>query len=374
MASLLSKPCPLDGSELLLTCGWYARPSKPDVEWAYCPRCDAAFQRWEEPEIGKQTMFTWKRKGQDLVLVDEDRAKVQEFLKCDWEMEQANMLHGVRSFLEHRFRKEQRCPCDGGGPIPMVAELPYHSGSAVRSYWCVYCGLLFAFLMDKDYGWQSVASFSWDKEKRQFVLYKNYGKKMDLDLIQERVATLSQDELMSRKSKNPNLKKWWQILLAVVLLTGLGVWLWLLWLERSYREEPYSLIEDGLYLGSAVAEPPPGTKAVLNLCGRKDPYVVDNLLWGPILESGKDPDLAWLRRMVEFIDTQQRAGNITFIHCMAGMNRSGMVVTAYLMFKHNWSRDQALDFVQSKRPQIQPNPSLLRLLSEWEKELSEQEK
>jgi protein-tyrosine phosphatase len=162
-------------------------------------------------------------------------------------------------------------------------------------------------------------------------------------------------------------------LLAVLILAGLGVWLRLLWLERSYREEPYSRIEETLYLGGSVAEPPPpGTTAVLNLCGRKDPYPVDALLWEPILEGGKEPDLAWLRRMVEFIDIQQRVGRVTYVHCMAGMNRSGMVATAYLMFKHNWNRDQALEFVQSKRPQVQPNPALMRLLSEWEQNLKDQ--
>jgi protein-tyrosine phosphatase len=73
--------------------------------------------------------------------------------------------------------------------------------------------------------------------------------------------------------------------------------------------------------------------------------------------------------MVKFIDSQQRAGNVTFVHCLAGMNRSGMVVTAYLMFKHHWNREQALKFVQSKRPQVQPNPQLMRLLADWEKTL-----
>jgi protein-tyrosine phosphatase len=166
------------------------------------------------------------------------------------------------------------------------------------------------------------------------------------------------------------MKKYRYLLFAIPLLAGIGVWLWLSWLERSYRDAPYSLIEDGLYVGSSVDAPPPGTKALLNLCGRKDAYKVDALLWEPILEGGKDPDVAWLRRMVEFIDEHQRAGRTTFVHCMAGMNRSGMVVTAYLMSRHNWGRDQALKFVQSKRPQIQPNPSLMRLLAEWEKELN----
>jgi hypothetical protein len=185
---LFSKPCPLDGSALVLTCGWYARPSKPDVESAYCPRCDVAFQLWTEPEAGKQTMFTWKRKGKDLVLVDDDRAKVQEFLKYGWEVEQANMLQDVRRFLQQRFSKKQRCPCDGSGPIPMAGELPYLPGSTVRFYWCAGCGGLFAFLMDKDYGWQSVCTFRWDKKLGGFLLRDKYGTKADFDLIQECAA------------------------------------------------------------------------------------------------------------------------------------------------------------------------------------------
>src|ERR1700737_777078 len=106
---------------------------------------------------------------------------------------------------------------------------------------------------------------------------------------------------------------------AAILLAGLGVWFWLLWLERSYQEEPYTLIEDNLYVGGSVDVPPPGTKAVLNLCGRKDPYPVDALLWEPILEGGKDPDLDWLRRMVKFIDTQQRAGVPPYVPRMVGI-------------------------------------------------------
>jgi len=190
MRSIFSDPCPLDGSKLVCTCGYYARPSKPDIEWGYCPRCDAAFQLWNEPAVGKQTMFTWKRKGNNLTLVDEDQARAQEFRKFGWEKEQARMLDCVRWFLKERFGKRQCCPNDGGD-IPLVAEFPYQPGNTVRFYRCVYCGLwLWAYLMDKDYGWQCVASFTWDKEKTRYVLRKKDGKKANLDLIQERAASL----------------------------------------------------------------------------------------------------------------------------------------------------------------------------------------
>ena len=71
-------------------------------------------------------------------------------------------------------------------------------------------------------------------------------------------------------------------LLLAVLAASLGVWLWLLWLERSYREAPYSLIEEGLYVGRYVSEPPPGTEAVVNLCESEDSYQVGVCLWEPI--------------------------------------------------------------------------------------------
>jgi len=156
-------------------------------------------------------------------------------------------------------------------------------------------------------------------------------------------------------------------LLAVVLFGSIGTWLWL---ERSSDEAPYSLIEDRLYVGGAVAVPPPGTNAVLNLCQQEDPYHVAIHLWEPI-DGSQTPGIDWLRRVVAFIDAQRFAGFTTYVHCSAGMNRSGMVVIAYLMFRHSWTRDQALAFARSKRPQIQPNPTLLQLLAEWEGALKE---
>jgi hypothetical protein len=159
-------------------------------------------------------------------------------------------------------------------------------------------------------------------------------------------------------------------LLVAVLLICLAAWLGLLWLEDSYRERPYARIEEGLYLGESVSKPPPGTRAVVNLCGREDPYAVEALLWEPILEARKpEPDLEWLRRVVGFIADQRRAGRTTYVHCLAGVNRSAMVVTAYLMAEHGWGRDEALAFVRLRRPQARPNPALMRLLEEWEQTL-----
>jgi Dual specificity phosphatase, catalytic domain len=158
--------------------------------------------------------------------------------------------------------------------------------------------------------------------------------------------------------------------MVALLIGSVGAWFVLRWFEQSY-DRPFCRVEDGLYIGSSVQVPPPGTKAVVNLCGHEDSYHVEASLWEPIFEyGGKEPDLEWLGRVVEFIVQQRRAGRTVYVHCMAGMNRSGAVVTAYLMQEHGWSRDQALAFLQKKRSVVQPNPTLMRLLADWERALT----
>jgi hypothetical protein len=158
--------------------------------------------------------------------------------------------------------------------------------------------------------------------------------------------------------------------LAIVIAGSLGVQLWLRWPGPS-DEQPFSRVEEGLYLGSSVSQPPPGTLAVVNLCGLKDPYPAEASLWEPILEGGSEPDLAWLCRVVEFIAAQRRAGRTTYVHCMAGVNRSAAGVAAYLMQEHGWSRDKALSFLKEKRPIVHPDPTLTQLLADWQHALKE---
>jgi len=159
------------------------------------------------------------------------------------------------------------------------------------------------------------------------------------------------------------------VALAIVIAGSLGV----LWRRRpeQFLELPFCRVEEGLYLGSSVDQPPPGTKAVVNLCGRKDPYPAAASLWEPVYEGGSEPDLAWLRRAVAFIAAQRRAGRTTYVHCMAGMNRSAAVVAASLMEEHGWSRDKALGVLKEVRPIVQLNASLTQLLAEWEHALQD---
>jgi hypothetical protein len=160
-------------------------------------------------------------------------------------------------------------------------------------------------------------------------------------------------------------------LLGLLLAGGLAAWVVLRHLEPSspVGGPNYSLIEDGLYMGGRVREPPPGTEAVLNLCRLPDRYRTEVHLEKGIRDAAPAPDLDWLREAVAWVDAQRRAGRTTFVHCRAGVSRSGMVVVAYLMFKYRWGREQALAFVRQRRDVVRPNLAFLELLDEWERTL-----
>jgi hypothetical protein len=163
-----------------------------------------------------------------------------------------------------------------------------------------------------------------------------------------------------------------RVLLAVLLLGTVGAWFVLSAIERSHEPGPnYTLIEDGLYMGGWLEAPPPRTGAVLSLCRVADPYKCDSHLSEPIVDSEPAPDLDWLRRVVKFIDAKRRAGVTTYVHCRNGISRAGMVTTAYLMFEHGWTRDKALAFIRTKRPQVRPNPAFMERLLDWERALKE---
>ena len=57
-------------------------------------------------------------------------------------------------------------------------------------------------------------------------------------------------------------------------------------------------------------------------------------------------------------------------HCYAGVSRSSSVAIAYLMFVHNLSLRQALEFAHSKRNIIRPNPGFLNALQMFEQKIN----
>lgn len=54
--------------------------------------------------------------------------------------------------------------------------------------------------------------------------------------------------------------------------------------------------------------------------------------------------------VVEHIDNVITSGGDVLVHCAAGQQRSAAVVAAYLMYTAGMSRQQAIDFIKSKKP------------------------
>ena len=58
-------------------------------------------------------------------------------------------------------------------------------------------------------------------------------------------------------------------------------------------------------------------------------------------------------------------GKRILIHCQAGMSRSASVAISLLAIHESMTFTEALDYVKSKRPIVQPNPSFLRMVREY---------
>lgn len=78
------------------------------------------------------------------------------------------------------------------------------------------------------------------------------------------------------------------------------------------------------------------------------------------------PGLPWLRQACSILDAFQPTGRKILIHCTAGISRSTMLVAGYLMHNLGLSRAEALGLVARVNPKLNPNPSFMAGLLEWE--------
>lgn len=72
-----------------------------------------------------------------------------------------------------------------------------------------------------------------------------------------------------------------------------------------------------------------------------------------------------------FIESARRRGRVVLIHCHAGLSRSVTFAAAYLMAKHRHSAATALELIQERIPDAQPNSGFLQQLARLEAYLAE---
>jgi dual specificity phosphatase 12 len=79
-------------------------------------------------------------------------------------------------------------------------------------------------------------------------------------------------------------------------------------------------------------------------------------------------------RLLPIIHTEIINKRGVLVHCYYGRSRSASIVAAYLIFYHHMTTDEALDFIRSKRSQIDPNPGYIQQLRQFEEQVKYKQK
>ncbi len=140
-------------------------------------------------------------------------------------------------------------------------------------------------------------------------------------------------------------------------------------------------IEPGLFLGPCPSSPEAvaalaerGVTQLLSLQTDSDLRGMGlswSLLWGFLMRHGINParveivdfnDASLQRNLHEAVSSLhllRRMQQPVYVHCSVGIHRSSTVVVAYLMACRGMTREAALELVQTRRPQVQPNANAL---------------
>jgi len=138
---------------------------------------------------------------------------------------------------------------------------------------------------------------------------------------------------------------------------------------------PFSatLILPNLYLGNlydACHAPPDVTHIVSAVIGGQVLRDKVACLYLPLMDDEEEDLLPHLTQVITFIEKARASGGTVLIHCMKGRSRSVSLLSSYLMQTQHLSCDEALQFIKEKRPMVQPNPSFVKQLHDFEKSLA----
>ncbi len=84
-------------------------------------------------------------------------------------------------------------------------------------------------------------------------------------------------------------------------------------------------------------------------------------------DSDTEPIYDVFERACAFIHMGLTKGSGVYVHCLMGMSRSPTLVAAYLIKYHGLSDKEAIDFLVSKRPIVDPNDGFRAALARWYK-------
>jgi hypothetical protein len=107
---------------------------------------------------------------------------------------------------------------------------------------------------------------------------------------------------------------------------------------------------------------------VISIVDKSDmPFVYAKHLKIMMQDSPKELISKYFNVTFNFIE-QNTTGN-TLVHCFAGVSRSATIVIAFIMRRYRWSFELSCEYVQNKRPQVQPNSGFWKQLKTFGLEL-----
>src|SRR5665647_2342269 len=109
------------------------------------------------------------------------------------------------------------------------------------------------------------------------------------------------------------------------------------------------------------------------ILGATAPYPFDfDYERASLVDTDTEDIISTFNRLVPIIHAKLMQHKGVLVHCKFGRSRSVSIVAAYLIFYKNMTNDEALDFIRSKRAQIDPKPGYIRQLRQFEKEVNKQ--
>lgn len=72
-----------------------------------------------------------------------------------------------------------------------------------------------------------------------------------------------------------------------------------------------------------------------------------------------------------FMDDAVASNGKVYVHCMMGISRSSTIVIGFLMSRYNMSFTAAYNLAKSRRPEVNPNSTFVRILEEYGQELQQ---
>jgi protein-tyrosine phosphatase len=75
------------------------------------------------------------------------------------------------------------------------------------------------------------------------------------------------------------------------------------------------------------------------------------------------------KQIFEFVEKAQKRSQSVLVHSVRGQSRAASVLAVYLMRKYRWSMMKTLEFLSSRRPDLEIKASFISQLEDYERRL-----